>query len=79
MAAGVSQSQNKGGRDEPDPNVKTETAEGMETNCLNGIYKGTNGLLLHTILRVDSLDDLYMFKQHSHNESALENSLERRP
>jgi hypothetical protein len=47
-------------------------------NRLNAVYKGADGLLLHTMLRVNSLDDLHMFKKHSRDESALENSLERR-
>jgi hypothetical protein len=45
----------------------------MKTNCLNGIDECTNGLLLHPMLGINGIDDLYVLKKCSCNESALEN------
>ena len=57
--------------------VRTKIADRVKTDCLNGIDKCPNGLLLHTILGVDSIDNLYMFQECSCDELALEDTLAR--
>ena len=56
------------------PTVDNVTAK---TNRLNGVDKRPDRLLLHTILRVDGIDDLYMLQECSRDEPALEDTLAR--
>jgi hypothetical protein len=49
----------------------------MKTNCLNGIDECTNRLLLHLMLGINGIDDLYVLKKCLCDESALENPLAR--
>ena len=57
--------------------VRTKTVDSVKTDHLNGIDKCPNGLLLHTILGVDSIDNLYMFQESSCDEPALKDTLAR--
>lgn len=49
----------------------------QKTNRLNGVDKRPYRLLLHTILGVDGIDDLYMLQECLHDEPALEDTLAR--
>ena len=65
-------------RDGPDPvDVRIDTTDKVKTNRLNGIDKRPDGLLSHTILGVDSIDDLYMLKKRSRDKPALKDTLTR--
>lgn len=76
----MSQSRNKAKHGGPNPiEVSIETVDNVtaKTNCLNGVDKHPDRLLLHMILRVDGIDDLYMLQECSRNEPALEDTLAR--